>query len=269
MSQDVPPQIAPAPVAPEPQVPETTPKVSRLTRADWVQVGIGFGIGVVFIAVKGLNWVASYLSILVHETGHWIAGMLFGYPSIPAFDFREGGGFTFHQERSLFGLFCIYVLALLPFFWLRRNKLGLAVWGGVVLLFALAAHTRLHDFLILAAGHGFEVLMAGVFLYRAWANAAINTPAERPLYAGLGLFMIWHVLAFAWLTIFDIDRRAWYLQGKLVCANDVVRIQDMTGLSMNTWLWMLMFFAIGTVALSYLAYRYQNAWRAWVWRAIE
>lgn len=216
-----------------------------------------------------LGWIGSYLSILIHELGHWAMGMLFGYPSIPAFDLQQGGGVTLHQERSAFALACVYLVALLPLIWLRRNKLGLAVWCGMLVLLALAAHTRLHEFILLSAGHGFEVLIAGVFLYRAWANVEINTSAERPLYAALGLFMLGHVFAFGWQVVHDVDTRVDYMAGKIYCENDFVRIHEMTGISMDTWLWLLMFCAMAAVALSYLAFRYQAAWRGWVWRAIE
>lgn len=269
MEPDIPPQIAPAPPPPGPEPTGVSSGPRRLAREDWIQLGIGFGIGVVFALVGILNWICSYLSILIHELGHWATGMLFGYPSVPAFDLQQGGGLTLHQERSPFALVCVYLVALLPFYWLRRNRLGLAVWGGTVLLFALAAHTRLHEFVLLAAGHGFEVLIAGVFLYRAWANAAINTASERPLYAALGLFMIWHVIAFAWGALHDVDARFDYMQGKIDCDNDFVRIQSLTGISMDAWLWFLLACAVAAVALSYLAFRFQSTWRNWVWRAIE
>lgn len=264
-----PPQIAPLPTVPNPESAGNTAVPGRLTRSDWIQLGIGFAIAVAFVAVPILTWIGSYLSILVHELGHWLAGMLFGYPSVPAFDLQQGGGLTLHQDRSMFALVCVYVVALIPFLWLKRNRLGMAVWGGVILLFALAAQTRLHESVMILAGHSAELLIAGVFLYRAWANAAINTSSERPLYAALGLFMCWHVIRFAWQVLYDVDARADYLEGKIDCDNDLVRIASTTGLSMNAWLWLLIFGAVFVVILSFLAFRYQETWRGWMWRAIE
>jgi hypothetical protein len=269
MDHEGPPQIAPVSPAPDAGSLGAVDGPRLLTRSDWVQLGIGFGIAVVFMAVPILNWICSYLSILVHELGHWLAGMLFGYPSVPAFDLRQGGGLTLHQERSTFTLICVYVVALLPFIWLRRNRLGMAVWGGVLVFFALVTHTRLHEWAMILSGHGTEVLIAGVFLYRAWANAAINTSSERPLYAALGLFMSWHVIGFAWRVLYDVDARADYFVGKIDCDNDLVRIASLTGISMNAWLWLLIFGASAAVAVSFLAFRYQETWRGWVWRLIE
>jgi hypothetical protein len=188
---------------------------------------------------------------------------------VPAFDLQQGGGLTLHQARSSFALACVYAVALIPFVWLRRNRLGLLVWTAMLLLFALAAQTRLHEWMMVLAGHGAEILLAGVFLYRAWANVAIETPNERPLYAALGLFMSWHVIGFAWRVLYDVDARTDYFTGKIDCDNDLVRMASMTGFPVNAWLWLLIGGATAAVAVSFLAFRYQETWRGWVWRAIE
>ncbi len=229
----------------------------RLERADLVPLGIGFGIGAVVAAVPILNWVCSYLGILAHELGHFLAGMVFGYPSIPAFDLRQGGGITLHQDRSWLLLAGVYVAALLPFLRLRRNPPAAAVWGGAVLLFALVAHTRLHELVILAAGHVTEVVLGGVFLYRAWANASIQTPAE------LGLFLVWRPIVFSIRILHDAGARAEYLAGKIDCDNDFVRISSLTGIRMDAWLWMLIVLSAATAAASFLAFRYRRIWMGW------
>ena len=46
-------------------------------------------------------------------------------------------------------------------------------------------------------GHGFELLFAIVFLYRAFSGSSIIVPIERPLYAFMGFFIVFIDIRFA------------------------------------------------------------------------
>ena len=63
-------------------------------------------------------------------------------------------------------------------------------------------------------GHGFELIFAGVFLYRALSGESCHYPVERPLYAMLAFFTLAYDIRFAHGLIFDWQARADYLQGK-------------------------------------------------------
>ena len=65
-----------------------------LDAAGWKALGIGFGLAVCTQIFSFLEMLVGYFVVLVHEMGHAIAGWLFGYPSLPAFDFTYGGGVT-------------------------------------------------------------------------------------------------------------------------------------------------------------------------------
>jgi hypothetical protein len=177
-------------------------------------LAIGLGLAVGILLVPFLRFVLGYLTILVHELGHAVAGWLFGYPSIPAFDFRYGGGVTGHESRQL--PIVIAVLGALGYaiWYCRRHRLAAAIAGAATALYALAAFTPLHQALITFMGHGSELVFAGIFLYRAISGSAIKHAVERPLYAMVGFFIVLSDMRFAWGLIHDAGARAAYEEAK-------------------------------------------------------
>ena len=174
----------------------------------------GLVLALVFLFVPFLGFVLGYLGILVHELGHAATGWLFGYPSIPAFDFVYGGGVTSHESRKM--LIVVIVLAALAYgLWrLRGRPRGLIAAGVCAALYVLFAFTWLHDALITFMGHGAELIFAGIFLYRAISGSAIRVAAERPLYAFVGFFLVLHDLRFSWRLIHDAAERWAYQEAK-------------------------------------------------------
>lgn len=177
-----------------------------------VLVGAVLAIGVTLLPF--VRFVLSYLGVLVHEIGHSVTAWLFGYPSVPAFDFTYGGGVSLHSERSLVVLLALVTGLVALLVSLRRHRRALAVVGGVAALWALVAATPLHDALIIAMGHGGELAFAGIFLYRALSGYGCRVPAERPLYGMVGWFLVLEGVRFAWGLVSDPGRRQLYADAK-------------------------------------------------------
>ena len=165
--------------------------IQRVEKKGWLSLSAGLLIAfIVLFFLPWISWIFSYFTILVHEFGHAIFGWLFGYPSIPAFDFTYGGGITAHQERHVIILVAVYGLFCLGFYIYRKNRLSLISLSIAVLLYSLFAFAALHKILILFMGHGLELVFAGIFLYRALSGSAVINPLERPLYAIIGFFRL-------------------------------------------------------------------------------
>ena len=175
---------------------------------------IGAGLAAIFLALPFLRFVLSYLTILVHELGHAIFAWLFGYPAIPAFDFHYGGGFTSYENRKILLLLLIYGGWAFALYAYRRHRPALVAVAALLGLYSLFALTPLHEHLIGFMGHGTELIFAGIFLYRALSGSAVKVPAERPLYAFVGLFILASDVRFALGLIWSPVERQLYADAK-------------------------------------------------------
>jgi hypothetical protein len=196
------------PVAP------SRPAGRRLDRQAAIALGVGLAMAVVAARVPMLRFIFSYLTIILHEMGHAAFDWLFGYPSIPAFDFRYGGGVAVHLDRSVFVLVVFYAAMAGLGFVCRRNRLTLGVLGGALVVHGLLAYTSAHRAVILFMGHGTEVLLAGVFLYRALSGSGILRGVERPLYAFCGFFILICDAVFAYGLATHYGKRVLYEAAK-------------------------------------------------------
>jgi hypothetical protein len=188
--------------------------VRRIEREGWVALGIGLVITVIILIIPFLRFIFGYIKVLVHEFGHAVFDWLFGYPSIPAFDFMYGGGIAIKQDRQIILVVLVYVgLAWLGYVY-RRNRLTLVVLGLIMLIYSLFAWTDLHDILILFMGHGTELVFAWLCLYRAISGRSILVAAERPLYAFVGFFIEFLDLGFAYQLMTSYGYRVDYEEAK-------------------------------------------------------
>jgi hypothetical protein len=173
-------------------------------------LGAGFALAAVVALIPFLSFVFSYLTTLVHELGHASLGWAFGYPSVPAFDFVYGGGVTSHEERKLPLLILVYAAFAAGLWRLRSQPAALSVLGSVIVVYSICAWTAIHDVIIVAMGHGAELVFAGIFFYRALSGAAVKVPVERPLYAFLGFFIVIEDARFAHGLLTSPEKRAIY-----------------------------------------------------------
>jgi len=167
-------------------------------RRGWAAFATGAVLAVSTELLPILQVFVGYFVVLVHELGHAVAGWLFGYPSVPAFDFTYGGGVTLHQQQVplLVGL----VFAGLGWMgWLLRpNRAGVALVAALTAIYALLLATSGHEIAMVAMGHGGELVFATLFLHRALSGRGCKLEAERPLYAWIGFHIVFHDLRFAW-----------------------------------------------------------------------
>lgn len=173
-------------------------RARRVDARTWAVMGVGAALAAAVLMLPWPRFALGYLTTLIHELGHAVFGWLFGYPSVPRFDFTYGGGVTTYQHRATLLLGVVYVLliGLLPAY--RRNRRMLAVLAVGLGVFVLCAHTASHKAIILFMGHGTELVIAAVFVYRALSGSAVVHALERPLYAMCGFFILFSDVAFAY-----------------------------------------------------------------------
>jgi hypothetical protein len=188
----------------------------RIGPTEWKILGFGLGAAILVYAIPFTRFVFSAIVTLFHEFGHAVAGWLFGYASIPAFDFVYGGGITHYgQFRLPIALAIACGFAYLG--WLfRENKKSLAIVVTIfaVWLFIVTREWR-RELVLASAGHLSEFILAGILFYKALAGVGWKSPdLERPVGAFVAFFVQIHSTLFAWRLLHDASFLAWYREGK-------------------------------------------------------
>lgn len=234
--------------------------IQQLDRKAWESLGIGLVTAIVILFIPFLSFVFRYLITLVHEIGHAIWGWLFGYPSIPAFDFTYGGGITMHQDRRMIIVIIVYGLFAWLFYLYRKNHLSLVVLLVIVALYTISAFTPFHSIIILFMGHGTELIFGVIFFYRALSGSSIIIDAERPLYGFLGFFVFFSDIGFAYRLITSTSFRTEYEAAKGGGHwMDFSRIaEEYLKVKLSTVAIVFLFLCLITPFLTFLFFRYKN-----------
>ncbi|HYR28117.1 MAG TPA: hypothetical protein VEU30_06595 [Thermoanaerobaculia bacterium] len=188
----------------------------RMTRSELKILGTGLAAAIAVYAIPFTRSVASALVTLFHELGHAVMGWLMGHPSLPAFDFVYGGGFT-HMGELRLPLAAGIAIGFAYLLWLfRENRRSVAIIAAVFAVwFLFVTKEWRREVAFAAAGHAAELILAGVFFYKALAGTGWNNPEiERPLGAFVAFFVQIHSVHFAWRLTHDADYLAWYRDGK-------------------------------------------------------
>ena len=222
-------------------------------------LGVGTVVGVVIFMVPFPRYLLSYLGVLAHELGHALASWCFGYPAIPAFDLTYGGGVSLHVERNTAVLLICYGLWAFLLFRLRDHSRPRNLVGALIVVYSIAAVTPIHEVVQLAMGHLMELIIAGVFLYRAMAGSAITHAVERPLYAACAVFLFLQNIALTWGLMRSAESREIYGAAKGGGHwMDLSRIaRDYLGVGLPTVAFLLFLACLATPCVSYLVYRYE------------
>lgn len=233
--------------------------VQSVDHLGWQTMGAGLFLALLLLASEQVTFLLSPLITLIHELGHAATAWFFGYPAIPAFDFMHGGGVTVHGDRAPVILWLIYGgIAFLLYFY-RQNRLTLTVLLVTTIIYSWWALGSTHEMLFVAMGHGFEIIFAGIFLYRGLSGYGCRYPIERPLYGMIGFFTVFYNLRFAWQLQFDQVQRQVYLYGKAGIDNDFVRLArdyfhtDLSVIAATFWWLMLL-----TPVFIFILYRYRQ-----------
>jgi hypothetical protein len=218
---------------------------------------IGVVLAVYVLSSTILSYLFGFSATLVHELGHSIGGWLFGYPSVPAFDFFYGGGVTVQYGR-VWPLACVVAAVIVWYMYQhRRQQKVLLALTAVLLLYILLALTPAHQGLILAMGHGAELLFVGMLLYLAMKRVRAGRLLSIAFYAFLGAFILLDNIRFSYLLAFsEVERHHYEKAGAIGFQMDFSRLsQDFLHISVTTIAIFFMVLCLLTPLASYLALR--------------
>lgn len=200
---------------------------------------------------------ANYMAVFFHEIGHTAAAWVFGYPSLPMFDFEHGGGLTTGAPQ---------VWLLVAFFWLttmyifvdswKKNRVAFWMIGVLLVLHIYAVSGDLHRILISFMGHGGELMVASFLLYRAIAPEGWLGKTERYLASTIGFFLLMTNMRSFWGLMFsDIEQIAYENQKGGLHLGDFSKIAEhMSGIPIEYVAGFAMVWAIAALAAPFLIY---------------
>lgn len=190
------------------------PPLRGIEPAGWAAVGAGMLLALLTEAWPLLRVLVGHFVVLVHELGHALAGWLLGQPSLPAFDFRYGGGVTLQRAPEPLLIALVYAGLLLLGWLFRENRLSLALVVATVVAYSACVFTSAGEVVIIAMGHGAELFFAGLFLHRALSGSACHHVVERAAYAWIGFHVVFHDLRFSWNLLTSPFQRELYADAK-------------------------------------------------------
>ncbi|MCB1784163.1 MAG: hypothetical protein KDI13_09215 [Alphaproteobacteria bacterium] len=156
------------------------------------------------------------MSVFFHEIGHSLTAWFYGYPSIPTFDFKHGGGLApFWGDGSFLIVLC--VAALLGYgIYLLQGWLVMQIVLGVLIVLELTTfwNEDIRMGMIDFMGPGAVPLVAGFLLWRAVFDLAPRGSFERVLNAAFGFGMIFRVFIDSYGLLYNQVHRLLYYQQK-------------------------------------------------------
>lgn len=245
--------------------------ITPIDQTGWNTIAVGFVLAVLLLRLAPLAFLLSPLITVVHELGHAALAWCFGYFALPAFDFIHGGGITLQSNTRVAAIvLAIYAGFAFLFYRYRHNPLTSKVLAGTLITYCICAYTVIHHLLMIAMGHGFELLFAGIFLYRAASGAGCRHSIERILYSLLGCFVILYNVRFSYRLLTDLGTRTIYEAGKGgILDHDFVRLAHdyfNTELSVIVVIFLMACFA--TPIITFFIVRYRNLMHSFVERLI-
>ena len=188
-------RIPPPALTVEPLRPKTRRPVSI---EPWLSLGIGAVLTCVALYVPFIAIVAWCLATVIHELGHTVTSWLFGIPAIPAFDLKHGGGITRGLGRTAAVRRCgLLHLRLRDISVETELESGDHV-AGPHLPLQFGDGDRAAQHLDFGDGPRRRAAVRWHIVYRALSGSQVLRREERPLYAFLGLFMLFINTRLAW-----------------------------------------------------------------------
>ena len=234
----------------------------RIGATELKVLGFGLVAAIVVYALPFTRFVFSALVTLFHELGHAVAGWLLGYPSLPAFDFVYGGGFTHmgaFQPMIATGIALVFAYLIWLF---RENRTTMILIGALALvwLFFVTREWR-RELAVASAGHLFEFILAGILFYKALSGTGWRIPElERPLGAFIAFFVQIHSTLFARRLTTDPSFLDWYREGK-----GGALMNDLEVVALDLKIWLGMNATIEDVARGLLLFSVLPAVLALIW----
>lgn len=203
-----------------------------------------------FYLFKTIGWV---FESVVHEMGHTLMAYFLGSIALPAIRL-DGHAVTLSLEQSPILAGIVWLLLVLGAVWfgIFKHRPLLITMVILAVLYPFLAFTDRKEWLLTLAGHGGEMVIATIFLWRSLVPTFKVQEEERMLYAALGWYLWFQNLIMNWNLIYSQESRDWYAEnGSFGVENDFIRIADTFGWSLPflSGVMLLLFLAVPPLGL--------------------
>jgi hypothetical protein len=229
-------------------------KAQASKRSPFFHLGWGLVLAGVFslpfFLFKTIGWV---FESVVHEMGHTLMAYFMGSIALPAIRL-DGHAATVSLEQSPILAGIVWLLLVLGAVWfgIFKHRPLLITMVVLALLYPFFAFSDRKEWLLLIAGHGGEMVIATIFLWRSMVPTYKVQEEERMLYAALGWYLWFQNLIMNWNLVYSQESRDWYAEnGSFGLENDFMRIADMFGWSLPflSGVMLLLFLAVPPLGL--------------------
>jgi hypothetical protein len=210
-------------------------KSEAAKRSPLYHLGVGLVLAGVFslpfFLFKTIGW---FFESVVHEMGHTMMSYFMGSIALPAFRL-DGHAATVTLDQSPWLAGAVLLLLILGAVWfgLMKKRPLLITLAILALIYPFFAFSEAKEWLILLAGHGGELVIATIFLWRSLVPSFKVQEEERTLYAALGWYLWFQNTAMNWNLVHSEESRNWYYEnGSFGLENDFVRIAEHFGWSL-------------------------------------
>ncbi|MGB2924231.1 MAG: hypothetical protein WBB82_02925 [Limnothrix sp.] len=222
----------------------------------------GICLTIVLFFIPITHGILNVFLTLVHELGHAAASWIFGFPAVPSFDFRFGGGITLSLPRFEILVILVYAGLVSAAFFYRRNRptlIWLGSFAAIHFLLLLSGWDRLA---IAAMGHIAEVGVIFICGYFALGKYFCYYGGEQTLYAMLASFSFLNNIQFFSGLVFNSSMRVAYRAGKggLLDNDLVVLSNQFLPFSLEAIAFIFLLFTLIIVPLTWLTFRYESRW---------
>ncbi|MCE9638237.1 MAG: hypothetical protein K8T90_21245 [Planctomycetes bacterium] len=208
--------------------PEKDPTVFGFPRGAAVWI-VGGALAPLFAATPILQYMAWFLSSLVHEMGHTAVAWLMGCSAFPAIRL-DGHAATPTAEQSRVAAYGMWIALAAGSTWLwrtERKRTALLVAAAVIAYPMIALDPVRRPLAHLLGGHLGELAFATLALHRALTGRATAHLAERVAYAMVGWYLWGHNVGLTYGLATDAAARDHYEgNGSFGLTNDYLRVAD-------------------------------------------
>lgn len=226
-----------------------------LTKNQKQSLAIAIGLSIVIKLMPLTSYISQRYSLMFHELGHAVTAWCFGHFAVPRFDFINGGGVTDIYPRSFVFSVIIFIFVITHLIQMKNHSLDKRtkkLWAFFI-VFSVVFFTPLHYSVITFMGKGGELLFCYFIGWYALSRLKLKLDVKAVIYLFLSVLLWINSVQDSVSLLFNEEQKAKYINGidQLLggspLMNDLVKLSNSSGSSINFFNWLLLYLAIMTL----------------------